>query len=312
MVFPTSSVEEGTKEDSWVDRYYEALDFLYREPQNLGRAKSPNSKLNTLVKVQVRLRSMEVTLNHLLQQFLSLAPSSLRGRLFECGLGEPITGDLAMSGWDVDREYKLQNSNQPDFLFTTNDETFSLEMKIEAKSGCQQVLKYALLGLAVEHARDNRPMRHSVLFLGKGDFRDLWRKKGRYSSIDALKLVLETEKLSFLSGQPEHLRTQESRYFEIVSTLSVGFLSYDSLAALLAAEIDQADGSAGSQVYRKLLDGMLDELDRRRLTRPRGSICGKVPGSPTLPKHRLLLGHVAPLLTGPEPTAPADVARSQS
>lgn len=119
-------------------------------------------------------------------------------------------------------------------------------------------------------------MKHSLLFLGKGDFRDLWRRKGRHSSIDALKLVLETEKLSFLSGQPEHFRTQESRYFEIVSTLSVGFLSYDSLAALLAAEINQ-DGSDVSQVYRKLLDGMLDELDRRRLTQPRDSICGKVP-----------------------------------
>jgi hypothetical protein len=91
----------------------------------------------------------------------------------------------------------------------------------------------------------------------------------RYSSIDALKLVLETEKQSFLTGKPEHFRTQESRYFDIVSTLSVGFLSYGSLAKLLAAEIDRLDSSAGSHVYRKLLDGMLDELARRQLTPPR-------------------------------------------
>lgn len=161
-----------------MDRHYEAFDFLYWEPQHLGRGKSTNSKFNTLGEVRVHLRSMEVTLNQLLKQFLSLAPSSLRGKLFECGLGESITGDLVMAGWDFDRQYKLQSSNQPDFLFTTNDETFSLEMKIEAKSSFQHVLKYALLALAVEHARDNKHMKHSLLFLAKGDFPDLWRKIG--------------------------------------------------------------------------------------------------------------------------------------
>jgi hypothetical protein len=89
---------------------------------------------------------------------------------------------------------------------------------------------------------------------------------GYRTSIDALKLVLETENGRSYSGKPEHFRTQEPRYFDIVSTLSVGFLSYGSLATLLAAEIDPLDRSPGSQVYRKLLDGLLDELARRGLT----------------------------------------------
>ena len=240
--------------------------------RNTWAEKADNSKFNTLSKVQVHLRSMEVTLNHLIKQFFSLAPSSLRNSLFECGLAGPVLGNLLMAGWDYDRIYKLQNSNQPDFLFTTTDETFSLEMKIDARSSFQQVLKYALLALAVELKQANKEMKHSLVFLAKGGFSDLWKLNGAFASVEALKQTLANEMRTFLNGKPKHFREHEQRYFQIVDALSIGFISYESFAALLETEIDLTDGSAVSQVYRKLLDGMLDELTRRELTQPHDSL----------------------------------------
>src|ERR1700682_4034684 len=97
---------------SWVDAYYEALDFFFWEPQHLGRKKHTDAKLKTHYDVQAHLRVMEVTLNHQLKQFFSLAPRSLRNRLFESALGKTISGDFVMVGDDFDKRYHLQGCTQ--------------------------------------------------------------------------------------------------------------------------------------------------------------------------------------------------------
>jgi len=247
---------------SWVEGYYEALEFFYWEPQHLGRKKHEASRFKTLKEVQDHLRLMEVTLNHQIKQFFALAPKSFRNRLFGRALKTTVSGEFVLVGSELDREYSLSNATQPDFLFTAPDATVSVEMKIEAKSNVSQVLKYALLGLAVEQ-QDKCRRKHHLIFLGVGGFGDLWKE--RFRSLGELKQVLETKKESFLDGRPERLRAERARYEEIVSTLSIGFLSYGAFADLLRTERDSLDDSMGAQVYRNLIDGMLHELNERKI-----------------------------------------------
>jgi hypothetical protein len=68
-----------------------------------------------------------------------------------------------------------------------------------------------------------------------------------------------------LSGSEVGFRDQEFRFAEIVSSLSIGFISYNQFANLLYEERPSSDRSAGEQVYRKLIDGMTTELKRRKL-----------------------------------------------
>jgi hypothetical protein len=74
-------------EGSWIDGCYDTLDFFFWEPQHLGRQRHENAKLKGLKAVQDNVRTLEVTLNHQIKQFLTLAPSSFRNRLFESVLG---------------------------------------------------------------------------------------------------------------------------------------------------------------------------------------------------------------------------------
>ena len=67
---------------TWLDGYYEALKFFYWEPQHIGRKKDVARPVINLEKVMKHLRSMEVTLNHNINQFLLLAPIALRARSF--------------------------------------------------------------------------------------------------------------------------------------------------------------------------------------------------------------------------------------
>jgi len=249
-------------ENSWVRGYYDEVGSFYWEPQHLRPKKYVESTLNTFDSVEAHLRTMEVTLNHRIKQFLRLAPDSLRNRLFRPAFGREIPGEFIMEGslLDIDKKYQLNSAVQPDFLFTTDDTTVSLEMKLAAKSSVAQVLKYALLALAVEQQHGKR-MRHLLAFIGVYDFSTLW-PKGIVSQND-LRRALDKDKYSFLDGKAKRFREQESRFFEIVSSMQIGFISYGTFAALLNEEAKLLDGSAAAQVYRKLLRGMVGEMESR-------------------------------------------------
>jgi hypothetical protein len=256
-------------EHSWVDEYYKTLDFFYGEPHHLRRPKNADVKLKPRKIVRERVGKMEVTLNQQIRQFLSLAPRSLRNRLFEFALGSPMPGEFMMVGGDIDADYGLQNSTQPDFLFTAHDKTVSMEMKIEAKCSIEQILKYSLLALAVElHAK--RTLDHCLVLLGKGEFATLFQDRC-FTSIEEVLCTLKAEShkekhQGFLSKRPKHFREEESRFVEIVASLSIGYITYGDLANVLRAEISGLGGCPGAEVYRNLAEGMVKELEDRKLT----------------------------------------------
>lgn len=150
---------------------------------------------------------------------------------------------------------------QPDFLFTGDTRSISIEMKVEAKSCTDQVLKYALLALAVEH-KEPSVKQHSLVLLGKGSFSSFGRE--RFGSIEELRVSLEARKDSFLYERPRHLLQYKLRFDEIVSSLEIGFLSYEQLASLLRNE-EIGSSTEISGVYGKLLRGLLIELVCRKL-----------------------------------------------
>ena len=135
-------------------------------------------------------------------------------------------------------------------------------MKIKAKSDIKQVLRYALLALAVElnehHRREN-----FLLFMGPCDFRNLWAEP--LASVEVIRKRLESEKSNFLAGPRKRFQEHKGRFFEIVSSLSVAFISYGDFASLLKADATPSDGSMGSEVYGNLVGGIVGELRRRGL-----------------------------------------------
>ncbi len=250
-------------EVTWVDSYYEALEFFYWEPQHLGRKKHSDAEFDTAPKVKKHLRKMEVTLNQNLHQFFLLAPDSLRNELFGRLFGRTLQGCLSLEGRDVDEKFRLQNSMQPDFLFTSTAHTVSFEMKLGSKSSLTQVLKYALLGLAVE-LKFGSETEHFLGFLGAGSFSNQWKE--RFDSIKELRHALaEVDCAPFLEKQP-YFRDHAPRFAQIVKSLSFCFVTYEELADHLLRESPlPSDVSPSAQVYRKLIEGVIGELHLRKL-----------------------------------------------
>ena len=249
---------------NWLDSYYEALEFFYWEPQHLGRKKNIAGEFNSLEKVLRHLRKIEVTLNHNINQFLLLAPKSLHRKIFHAFFEETLALPFEMHGRGIDSNFELVGAMQPDFLFISSEDVVSIEMKIAAKCSIDQVLKYALLGIAVE-AKEGCQKHHYLGFLGAAMFENQWKE--RFRTVDELRGELGRVDLqAFLARQPEKFRGFETRFLSIVEGMKFGFVNYEGLAKLLHAEIPTSfDKSPAEEAYMNLIQGMLQELRVREL-----------------------------------------------
>lgn len=246
----------------WLDGYYDALEFFYWEPQHM----IPNGLSGTrkVDNVKTHLRKMEVTLNHNMRQFFLLAPETLRNLLFRHLFGNSFDTSFALSGRDTDREFPIAGCMQPDFLFTATREVVSIEMKLQAKCSIEQVMKYALLGLAVE-IKEAALKQHYLVLLGKTHLSSMFSP--RIDSIEMLKnALLNADLPSFLKDKPRHLKDRQERFFQIVNEMQIVFITYDDLAQMLWGSVPrEADKSAGAEVYRNLVSGLVAEFKRREL-----------------------------------------------
>lgn len=260
---PRTMICDNDAEPSWVYAYYEALEFLYWEPQHLGK-QAERPRYTSAAKVRAHLGQMEVTLNHNLNQFFALAPDSLRNDLFGRVFGTTFHDPFRLVGRDVGQRFRLQSAVQPDLLFLSGEQTVAIEMKLGAKSSITQVLKYALLGLAVELVR-KRELQHHLLYLGVGPFSRLWTEQ--FADAKALHQVLTVTDLeTFLKTRPAHFRHHSQRFAQIVNQLSISYITYSTLAnELTRMAPDATEDSPGGQVYRKLIGGIVAEFSRRHL-----------------------------------------------
>lgn len=263
-------------ESNWLDSFYEALEFFYWEPQHIFPKRESTAELEALAKVvkkasraedvKKHLRKMEVTLNHNIRQFFLLAPDALRREFFEEIFGEDFRGDFWMHGREVDTEFKLAGAMQPDFLFVSEAKVVSIEMKVKAKCSVDQVLKYALLCLAVE-IKQGQQQEHYLILLGSNPFAGMFRP--RFEDMAKLKEAIAKENLtSFLLNKPAYFRREQhqQRFNKIVEKMRVEFLSYGGFARFLGeAKPPQTDQSPGAEVYRKLISGLTAEFERRKL-----------------------------------------------
>jgi hypothetical protein len=258
----------------WLDSYYEALEFFYWEPQHFRantNAAAEAKKLAEIAKKSTRveqvtshLREMEVTLNHNIKQFFMLAPDAFRNNLFEKLFGRAFTKTFDMQGRDVDKKFALANCMQPDFLFISEEEVVSIEMKIKSKCSVDQVLKYALLGRAVE-IQQGKQKEHYLVLLGPGAIQNQFAQ--RFKSSDELADALKKQDLiKFLGNKPPIFSQDRDHLQRIVEHMNVRFLNYEELTNILAVAIPQrSDQSAGAEVYRNLINGLCHEMSRRQL-----------------------------------------------
>ena len=245
--------------DKWTSEYYDVMEFYYWEPQHLGKIKNPKSRYNNQFKSLEHIQNMEVSLNHMFNVFFRLAPSSFANSLVNATCNTAIEDKLSMLGrYDV-REFSLVV--QPDLLFISKSTSFSIEMKIGAKSSLEQVYKYALLHW-LEQQYSGVERQSILLYIGKGEFQDLWVEKfTNPQEVISAAISSDISKLKLRANKVESIDINWSEVKTILSNTTIGYCNYTGFNDLLSKNSD----SNSSETEVKLFDGLSSELQRREL-----------------------------------------------
>lgn len=245
------------------DIYYDIIDFYYWEPQDLGKIKNPKNKLNSPEKVMKHVLKMEVSLNHIFNIFFSLAPKSFFNHFFKQAFGG-YQNDIFIEDSD-DAVMILKEAVQPDFFFVGGKQVIAIEMKIKYDSDLEQLMKYLLLNVIYQEER-KITLPYKILFLGPGKFENLW--KDSYKNVDELKNAFKNYKFPRKTKKGNiTLKEYIDKINLLLNRCEISYINYNDFFRILKKE-----QKTGSEVYGKLLDGIVKELINRKLINPYGRI----------------------------------------
>jgi hypothetical protein len=249
---------------NWNNSYYAALETYLWKPQYLRNESKDKGegKKRRVDEIIASIKKLEEPLNHILNVFFSLAPSSLIARIVgSSSAGESFRSIHFTELRDAaDSKVLYSKLCQPDAFFLGTKLRACIELKVGAKLDVQQVIKYAALMRL--YSRD-LSMPNRLILLGPKTFRDLW---GR-SSIDSEEKLreaigcFESEKLERRLRKFESSLDEAKRF---ANSLELQFMPIPEFEEILSLELASLDArNPGDEVYVKLLSGMLDELQRR-------------------------------------------------
>lgn len=150
---PVTPTEMGTH---WNNRYYDAVQEIFWDPQLIGRRPMDPRKYANDWDMLAGLRRLEVPLNHILGIFFSLAPQDFLEKLEATVFGDGHSDPYRSVGIFELRQVHPHDPTQPDVFLVSTSTCLSIEVKIASKSDEAQVAKYAMLHACQMSGRTNR------------------------------------------------------------------------------------------------------------------------------------------------------------
>ena len=248
----------------WNSCYYDSIQEIYWDARNMLGKISPDPLIFANDREMLgNLRRLEVSLNHILALFFSLAPqdftSDLERQVFSDSCDQPFR--------NVDifelRRNAPHDPTQPDVFLVSNDTCLSIEVKIGSKSYLEQAVKYALLHCDYEK-RTGPKLASRLIFLTprsvsktwKENFHDIASMREALEHFDYPALLKKTKLIALVSS--DELRSA-------ANAMEIGHITFDQLneftkgyAASIPPEALYAD------TVKKLFDGLLHEFEFRR------------------------------------------------
>lgn len=149
------------RSETWSDEYENILEFYFWEPQHLNRVSPAKEKRRPAKDVLSALMKREVPLNHQLNLFFHIAPRGLKARWLGGLL--PATACEAPH-LRIVRGSPVFGACQPDLYFAGERSRAFVELKVDARSGLEQLCKYGLLAAWLDQSEGPQPS--GLIFMG--------------------------------------------------------------------------------------------------------------------------------------------------
>jgi hypothetical protein len=207
---------------------------------------------------------MEVSLNHLLALFFSLAPRDFIQRLELAAFGSHSSAAFRQVSLFELRTAHRHDPTQPDVFLVSTDRCLSIEVKIDAKSGLEQVAKYALLHLDFALRNGIPADGRRLIYLTPRPVSKTWKEK--FPDVAAMRCALADFYFANLLSKAKVSRVITPAGFKAAAlampVAHLTFADFYHLAADYAATLP-SDATPPVDTAAKLFAGLLHELSFR-------------------------------------------------
>ena len=247
----------------WNNVYYDILQEYYWDPKLIGRVPANPAIFANDREMLGNLRRMEVSLNHILALFFSLAPQD-----YVCGLEREVFGDTTDKTYRNVGIFELRQNaphdpTQPDIFMASADTCFSVEVKIGAKSSLDQVVKYALLHSCHEK-RTGEVLRSRLMYLTPRPVAKTWGEK--FSDVETMRVALDGFDFATFLKKSKMSKVLTAAELEAASrSMEVSHITFERFHQITKTYAESiSPGVRFADSARKLVDGLIHELEFRR------------------------------------------------
>lgn len=280
---------------TWNRKYWDAVEQIYWSPKYIGfrsipqrlweisddRVSIPLDRVNRTGPLYARERNhaeqrdwmltQEEVLNHVFDITFAIAPDRLIEACFADPFGWQDSGPYESLGREVRQRYgwsSSENVTQHDGLFVSEKSMIGVELKLNAQSSLNQIIKYAAL-MAWEE-RVSGPKEHlGLLYVLLPSSRDRhWANCGLDGPhIDST--ALDRVELDDLSVRVRQLcRDQRDEILSVLERMRLTSMSWiDVMSSCEAFLVHLNMEHPGDQCLKKLVDGFIAQvMDHLRVT----------------------------------------------
>lgn len=247
----------------WNNRYYDAVQEIFWDPQLIGRRPMEPRKYANDWDMLAGLRRLEVPLNHILGIFFSLAPQDFLEKLEAEVFGGGHSDVYRSVGIFELRQAHPHDPTQPDVFMVSSSTCLSIEVKIDSKSDENQVAKYAMLH-GCQMNRTGKRNRSRLIYLTPRPVAKTWRE-GHADTALLKQAMGEFDHQAFLKKHRLEAQMSPEELAGQIRMMEIGhldFTSFHSLAKGYHESLTEASPSVGT--VKRLMEGVLHELEYRR------------------------------------------------
>lgn len=285
---------------SWSKAYWDAIEELYWEPSLLGlksvskalRTESPETVSIPRSRIRpggsiytrpekasenfTRLKRLEVPLNHIFDICFSITPSSAMSEIFLTPAKIHDQGKFERLGREIATRFPGFTDNtatQQDGFFASPHTLLGVELKIDAPTSSEQLLKYAALMMAEErhsHRRANlqltfvTPDVASAKTFAQCKLDEIGKPSGDYLG------SFSNSKLSRVTKNA--LETDIKHFTDCIERLQVTHMSWSELAKACNNLADKARAAGGlAEALENLMRGMAQAIQDHPRTNTKSS-----------------------------------------
>jgi hypothetical protein len=274
---------------AWNDKYWDIISNLYWTPRYLGLKSIPQdkwridgdrvsipkalianasgplySRSRTFNETKAYLNGQEEILNHIFNLVFSIAGDEVVSRLLCSPLKISDPGPFESIGREIGPRYGWRNGEnvtQQDGFFVTPSSLIAVELKLGSTSWAEQIAKYVALMIWEEELSGTRSNLGILFIVPEAALADHWTSAGLAGpNIDAefAKRLDEAK----LPKKIQHLFKQKpEKVAGVLNRLRLAAMSWTSFRDRVQA-LEQGLGSgAGDQTLKRLLSGLLDQVN---------------------------------------------------